>query len=196
MRAWRVLAAATAMCSLMAITALAAGPSGPVSGMKPADPQPAADQLAPGLGVSYFYGLINDVSEIPDAPGKPGAPLTTLSWKMGAGKILTTDRTEGVQARIVGFIKIDKPGDWKFAFNSNDGIRVEIGGKLIYTLPDVHRDTMSEVVDAKFDKAGWYPIKIMYFQKKNTATLEMYWASPDKADLEIVSPDAIAHSKS
>ena len=158
-----------------------------------ASPQPAADKLRPGLSVTYFFGLINNIKEIPDAPGKAGPPLPALNYNVGFKNVLTSDREDGVQARIIGFIKLDKPGVWRFAVNSNDGVRLEIGGKTIYELPGVQPDVMSDVLEVKADTAGWYPIKLLYFEKKNTSTLELFWAAPGVADLAIAPESAYAH---
>lgn len=166
--------------------------SGPVA-VSAANPQPAADKIKQGLAVGYYNGLINNISEIPDGPGKPGAPLPHLDWDVGFKNVLTSDRDDGVQAVITGFIKLDKPGLWKFAVKSNDGVRLTIGGKKIYELPGVQPDVMSDVLEVNADAAGWYALKILYFEKRNTATLQLYWAAPGVADLAIVSPAALGY---
>lgn len=163
-----------------------------LTGLKAADPQPG--KLQPGLAVSYRYGIINHVDEIADTVGEPGEPLPQLNYNVGFKKVLTSRMDDGVQARIVGFIKFDAPGAWKFAVHSNDGVRLWIGDKKIYELPDVHADTMSEIFSVTIDKAGWYPIKVLYFEKRNTATLELYWAPPGKSDMAIVPASAFGHA--
>jgi len=166
-----------------------------IKGLKIADPQPADASLAPGLSVTYRYGIINNVSEINDTPGEVGAPLPQLNYNMGYGKVLTSRFDDGVQARIIGFIKFDKPGQWKLAVKSNDGVRLEIGGKLVYELPGVHSDTMSEVLVVSIEKAGWYPLKILYFEKRESATLELYSAPPGSDDLVIAPATMFAYTK-
>jgi len=166
--------------------------SGPVA-VSAANPQPAADKIKQGLAVGYYNGLINNINEIPDGPGKPGAPLTHLDWNVGLKNVLTSDRDDGVQAVIVGYIKLDKPGLWKFAVNSNDGVRLMIGGKKIYELPGVQPDVMSDVLEVNAADAGWYALKILYFEKRNTSTLQLFWAAPGVADLAIVTPAALGY---
>jgi len=185
--------AATIGLALCAATAMAQPkPVGQIA-VAAASPQPAADKLKPGLGVSYFYGIINNIKEIPDAPGKPGAPLPALNYNVGFKNVLTADREDGVQARIDGFIKLDKPGVWKFAVHSNDGVKLQIGGKTIYELPGVHPDTMSDVLEVNVATPGWHQIHLLYFEKRNTATLELFWAPPGVADLAIAPETAFAH---
>jgi hypothetical protein len=107
--------------------------------------------------------------------------------------VLTSDAEDGVQAIIVGYIKLDKPGAWKFAVNSNDGVRLTIGGKKIYELPGVQPDVMSDVFEVNASEAGWYALHILYFEKRNTSTLQLYWAPPGTADLAIVAPAALGY---
>ena len=59
---------------------------------------------------------------------------------MGQGKILTSDKTDGVHAHIAGFIRFPAAGTYVFEVNSNDGVRLEIGGKRIFEDGDVHPD--------------------------------------------------------
>ncbi|MGE0151494.1 MAG: PA14 domain-containing protein [Reyranellaceae bacterium] len=166
--------------------------SGPVA-INPANPQPAADKIKPGLSVSYYFGLINNVNEIPDAPGKAGPPLPQLNYNVGFKNVLTSDREDGVQAIIIGYIMLDKPGLWKFAVQSNDGCRFLLDGKKIYELPGVQPDVMSDVLEVNASAPGWYALKMFYFEKRNTSTLELYWAPPGVADLAIVPASAFAH---
>lgn len=195
------LAAIAAVLALgVALSAAHAQPrktaaGGDIKGLRIADPQPADAALAPGLSVSYRYGIINNVSEMSDTVGEPGEPLPQLNYNMGFKRVLTSRMDDGVQARIIGFIKLDKPGQWKFAVKSNDGVRMEIGGKLVYELPGVHEDTMSEIFTVAIDKPGWYPIKVMYFEKRNSATLELYLAGPGVDNLDIAPASVFAHTK-
>lgn len=184
-------AAALALCLTVSVAHAQKG--GDIKGLKIADPQPA--NVVPGLSVSYRYGIINNVSEMSDSVGEPGEPLPQLNYNVGFGKVLSSKREDGVQARIVGFLKLDKPGQWRFAVKSNDGVRMEIGGKMVYELAGVHSDTMSEVVTMTIDKAGWYPIKILYFEKRETSTLELYLAGPGVNDLSLAPPSAFGHTK-
>jgi hypothetical protein len=166
-----------------------------ISGLKPAEPQPTPEQLAPGLAVQYTYAIMNNISERKGRKFEPGPPLTHLEWRMGNGIVLTSKSREGVGAMITGFIQFDKPGTYGVDVTSNDGVRVEIGGKLIHEDPGVHSDTTSDRVDVKIEKAGWYPINILYFQKRYTATLVLRWAAPGEKKMVVVPPKALAYRK-
>ncbi len=164
-----------------------------IEGAKPAAPQPADDQLAPGLAVSYVYQYFNDLSEMMGHEGKPGEPLANLDATPGRGQpVLTSIKPMGVGAFIRGFIKLDKPGTWTFRVNSNDGVEVLIGGEQIHIDPYKHSDTMSPPILFKVDEPGWYDIAVDYFQRKGTATLQLLWTAPDGGAEEIVPPAAFA----
>ena len=87
---------------------------------------------------------------------------------------------EEVGANITGLIRFEKPGVYGFEITSNDGIRVEIGGKVLHEDPGVHPDSTSDRIDVKIDQPGWYPLKIVYFQKKGTASLVLAWVGPGR----------------
>ncbi len=165
-----------------------------ISGLKPAEPEPTAPQLEPGLAVQYTYAIVNDISQLTGRPFEPGAPLSHLEWRMGYGKVLTSKSNEGVGALITGFILFDKAGTYGFEVTSNDGVRVEIGGQLIHEDPGVHFDTTSDRIDVKVDRPGWYPLKLIYFRKRNTDTLVVHWIGPgEKGKLGPIPPKALAH---
>jgi hypothetical protein len=167
-----------------------------ITGLKPAEPPPASDKLAPGLAVQYTYAIMNNVEDMKGRKFEPGPPITHLDWRMGSGRVLTSKDNTGVGAIITGFVQFDKTGTYGIDVTSNDGVRVEIGGKVIHEDPGVHADTTSDRIDLKIEKAGWYPITITYFQKRNTATLVVRWlASGDKGKLTPIASKALAYLK-
>jgi hypothetical protein len=149
-----------------------------VTGLKAVEPQPSAEQLAPGLAVGYVYGRFNHINEFKTKKFEPGKPLPNLDHRMGEGAVLTTKERDQVGALITGFIRFEKVGTYGFDVTSNDGVRVEIGDKLLYEDPTVHSDDTSDRIDVKIDQPGWYPIRILYFEKKGTATLVLRWVPP------------------
>ena len=102
------------------------------------------ESLKPGLEVCYIYEFIRNISEMAGWEGsrkcKPGEPLMVLNSGVGEGNVLTSDADDGVMARITGFIHLDPAGNYSFAFESNDGVRLEIDGEIIVEDPDVHGD--------------------------------------------------------
>ena len=168
-----------------------------LTGLKAADPQPSPDKLAPGLAVGYVYGRFNHIKEFMAKKFEPGKPLPQLDYRMGDGAVLTTKERDQVGALITGLIRFEKPGTYGFDVTSNDGVRVEIGGKLLYEDPTVHADDTSDRIDVKIEQPGWYPIMVLYYEKKGTATLVLRWIEGDaaKGKLTPVPAAAFAHLK-
>ncbi len=164
-----------------------------------ADPQPAAAEGKPGLAVRYyksFFRLIEEFVEWQTVDeGTPGEPLPMLNYKTGDGFVMTSDINIGVGADISGFIHLDAPGTYSFVANSNDGFRLTIGDVKVLEDPDVHPDRYSNIASLEVDEAGWYALHMLYFQRKGTATLELYWKPPgqEDADFVFVPAEAFAH---
>jgi hypothetical protein len=102
---------------------------------------------------------------------------------------------EEVGANITGFIRFEKPGVYGFEVTSNDGIWVELGGKMLHQDDGVHPDSTSDRLNVKIDQPGWYPLKITYFQKKGTASLILAWAGPGEKKAVPVPASAFGHVK-
>jgi hypothetical protein len=167
-----------------------------LTGLKPADPQPTAEQLQPGLAVGYSFGRYNHLRDFMFEKFQKGKPLPNLDYRSGAGTVLTSGERDLVGALITGFIRFEKAGTYGFDVTSNDGVRVEISGRVLYEDPTVHSDDMSDRIDVKIDQPGWYPLKILYYEKKGTSTLVLRWDSGDpKGKMNPVPGAAFAHLK-
>lgn len=175
--------------ALAAVLGLAwiAGATGPAAAQSPQPlaPQPAAEALLPGLAVTYYFNYFRHVNEIESwkgyREGKPGEPISMLNYNVGDGEVLTSGRTDGVGAEITGLIHLEESGTYAFAAQSNDGVRLEIGGVQVLEDPDVHADRYSDIAQLEVAEPGWYPIRVLYFERKNTSTLELYWQPPSLA---------------
>jgi len=173
----------------IALTLVAAG----ASAQQPAKPQPSADQLQPGLAVGYSIGYIQRLADVRTPKSLDAPPLEKLDY-VGDDKVLTSDYSEGVGADIRGFIKLDTPGKWIFQVNSNDGVRVTLGGKKILEDDYVHSDRMSKPAEVEVTEPGWYELNVLYFQRKGTYALQLFWQKPGGSQ-EIVPAEAYARLK-
>lgn len=159
----------------------------------------SGDGLQPGLAVCYINAMVRHVDQIygwlEDRDCKPGDPIKKLNYRSGKGKVLTSRWSEGVLAKITGYIHLEQAGDYVFAFESNDGVRLRIDGMLVVQDPDVHKDRFSDLGTFHVKEPGWYPLLILYFERKNTSTLRFYWQPPDStADtMPLVPPEVLAH---
>lgn len=148
--------------------------------LTPADPQPAAGDLTPGLAVSYAYP--RDVRLLEDAvdaleDSEKGPPVRGLSYSDNAeGDLtLTSDKATKVAAAISGFIRFDAAGTFEVEMISNDGLVARIGGQDVGLYDGVHACEPAGIQEVIVPEAAWYPIEITYFQRKGSACLEMDW---------------------
>jgi hypothetical protein len=138
--------------------------------------------LEPGLSVVYFPRTFNLVTEVEEQAkieqGISGPPLLMLDFKSGAGQLLTSGSTDAIGARIHGFINFPEAGTYTLAMQSNDGLPLEIGGRLIVFDSTVHADRFSPLVPVAVERPGWYALSLLYFEKRNTATPQLFWRRP------------------
>ncbi len=192
----RRLVAVFAIGLILASAASAIG-----AGAQPMEPQPASGNLEPGLSVRYYYGLFRHVDELvewmAEDKGKAGPFLPALNYHVGAGTVLTSDAEDGVGAHITGLVQLKKPGTYSFAVQSNDGFRLKIGGVQVLEDSGVHYDRYSDIAKVSIERPGWYALSLLYFERKSTSTIELYWKQPgEKAgSLTIVPAAAFARLK-
>lgn len=162
-----------------------------------AEPLASGEGLKPGLAVCYMKAMVRHVDEIYryDDDCEPGAPLKRLNYKTGKGKVLNSPWSDGVLAKITGYIHLEQAGDYVFAFQSNDGVRLRIDKRLVVQDPDVHKDRFSDLGTFRVKTPGWYPILILYFERRSTSTLKFYWQPPGDtaATMPLVPPEVLAH---
>lgn len=178
-----------ALAAAFALSAAAAAET--VSGVKPA--QPGAD-LKPGLATEFLNIAVRHVDQIEIAgKGRPGPVIPVLDNSVGGDKdVLGSGLGEEVAFRMRGFLKVEKPGAYQFATHSNDGVRFQLDGKTIVEDPDVHADRLSDPTTVEL-QAGWYPLYLLYFQRKGTWTLELLWQAPGMSEFEPIPAANLAH---
>ena len=157
-----------------------------------------AAAVKPGLAVLYFDTFYRHISQMPTGEaalkeGKPGKPIPFLNHRFGEGPVFDSGISHGVGVQMTGFVKFPSPGKYLFKAKSNDGIRIFINNQKVIDDPTVHSDAFSAVTLVDLDKPGWYPLLLQYFQRKATATLELYWQGPGQADFSIVPAEAFGH---
>ncbi len=185
---------------LVALGLAATGPAGAAE-PQPLDPQPGSASLEAGLSVEYYWSFFREIEDfeyfMEDNKGEAAAPLPARNYRTAGGAVLTSDRTDGVGAKIDGFIRLATPGTYAFAVRSNDGFVLDIGGVPLLEDPDVHGDRFSRIAKPTIAQPGWYRLSMLYFERKGTSTLELYWRPPgdEDADMVIVPAAAFAHLK-
>jgi hypothetical protein len=166
--------------------------------ISPMTPQPKAADLKDGLAVRYYTSVFENILDLLDfmriREGTAGTPISELNYKVGVGKVLTSNGNDFVGAHITGAIHLESAGTYKFEVTSNDGVRVNLGGQQIFQDPGVHPDTTSDPIPVEVTQPSWYPLEILYFEKKNTSTLILRWQPPGSAGYEVVPAAALKHA--
>ncbi|MCB9797302.1 MAG: hypothetical protein H6741_31825 [Alphaproteobacteria bacterium] len=108
----------------------------------------------------------------PEVPGRPG-PLR--EWF-------------GIMA--VGALRVREAGLYRFKALSDDGIRVWLGGELLFEDADIHAPRDSEV-GVRWLEPGDHPLRLDYFQGPGGVTLRFFWLPPGAAEWEIMPPEAL-----
>ena len=187
------------MLGLLFFLAIALGcASGPSLQVVEMEPRAGTEGLTPGLSVIFFDGMFKHVAIMPSGDrakrlGKPGKPVLIINNRFGEGPVYDSGMKTGVGLEMNGFIRFPAPGTYVFKAMSNDGARVTAAGKHVVVDPDAHKDRFSEPVELRVDRPGLYPIQVRYFQRRYTATLELYWKTPGAADFVIVPAEAYWH---
>lgn len=150
--------------------------------LKPASPQPGG--LKSGLSVRYAYAgpppsEIDhiDVAKSMLGSAKRGAPLRGLDYRdtKEGNPVLTFKETYNVAADIRGYIRFDAPGIYTIETWSNDGIDARIGGQRVGYFAVRQGCQGNNQIEVEVPSAGWYDLRISYFQKYGTACLMMKW---------------------
>ncbi len=174
----------------------AVAPAAVVALAPPASP-PDATTLRDGLAVRYYYGRFIHIDRLVDwmaaDDGEEGPPLPALDYASGEGNVLSAQVSDLVGAHITGFIELPRAGTYTFAVTSNDGVRVSLGGLQLYEDPGIHQDETSPPLPVAVAAPGWYPLDILYFEKKGTATLRLLWQDHPDMAFEPVPPSAFKH---
>jgi hypothetical protein len=153
----------------------------------------------PGLSVIYIFQKYRSVDQIPAGRaalrmGRRGAPVTILNHQSGKkGQVFASGRSQGVGMVMEGFLKLEKAGTYGWQALANDGIRMFIDNKLIFEDPKVHADRLTPAGMNQVTKPGMHQVRIIYFQRKGTAALKLYWQPPGAEKFTLVPAKVYWH---
>ena len=156
-------------------------------------------QLQPGLSVVYIFKKYRNVDQIPTGEaalrmGRRGEPVTMLNHQSGKEEfVFASGRSRGVAMVMDGFLNLEKEGTYRWQALANDGIRMFIDNKMIFEDPKVHPDRLTPAGTLEVAKAGHYPVQIIYFQRKGTAALKLYWQPPGAEQFSLVPAEVYWH---
>ncbi|MBW1634884.1 MAG: hypothetical protein JRJ68_01290 [Deltaproteobacteria bacterium] len=155
--------------------------------------------LQPGLSVVYIEKKYRNINQIPTGAaalraGYQGKPVMILNHQSDKnGVVFDSGRSQGVAMVMDGFVHLEKAGIYLWRALANDGIRMFIDDRMIFEDPLVHKDKLTPVGSFQAGEAGWYPLNIIYFQRKGTSALKLYWQSPGAEEFGPVSAEAYWH---
>jgi len=164
----------------------------------PAAPRPDAATLKDGLEVRYYFAKLNHIDDLVGwmkfEDGVPGQPLPMLDYADSPGNVLTTTNNMLVGAHITGLIEFAEAGTYRLRVISNDGVRITLGGEMIFEDPGVHKAEASPDLVFDVTEPGWYPLVILYYQKKGTWALQLHWQPPGAEGFVPVPGASLKHS--
>ena len=141
----------------------------------------ASESLEPGLEVIFHFGDFSSIGALltkaaSESP-KIGEPIANLDHRGGGGKgVLGLRHRDFVGAIITGYMLFPEAGTYNLRVRSNDGIRLELGGELIFEDPRTHADRNSPTLPVVVTEAGWVPLRTVYFERKGSWSLQVYWS--------------------
>lgn len=167
----------------------------------PQSQYPAAidsEQLRSGLSTLYFYEFYRYMYQMPTGEkiiekGIPGPPVLQLNHRFGRKKVFDSGVNKGVGMVMRGYLYLEQPGPYAFQARSNDGFELYVNDNLLISDPEVHGDKLSDPGRMTVAEGGWFPVMIKYFQRKGTATLELYWQPPGAESFVIIPAEVYAH---
>lgn len=192
-----------ALALMLALSLALQSPAALAESARPADPQPEASDLSPGLAVDYYYLKLDKLDELYNwldhKEPERGEPLAILDFVANEkGPVLGTDRGSIVAAVITGFVRFPESGQFKLLALVNDGMRLWVGQdneKPILEDPRKLADRLVGPADITVEAGQWYPMKLEYFQKKGTSALVLAWMRPGagESEEEVIEAEFFAH---
>jgi len=156
-------------------------------------------QLQPGLSVIYIFKKYRNINQIPVGAaalrmGQVGEPIPIINHQSRKNEsVFTSVHSQGVAMVMDGFLKLTKTGVYRWRALSNDGVRMFINNIMIFEDPGVHGDRLTPAGTLQISKSGMLPVRIVYFQRKGTAALKLYWQSPGTDKFSLVPADVYFH---
>lgn len=149
--------------------------------LQPASPQPSPKA---GLDVKYAWEgnpprKIQNLSKVDHLlkKAKAGPPLKGLDYRdtEDGDPVLTFGKAYNVAADISGYIRFDSAGVYELETWSNDGLEAWVGGQQIGYVNGRQPCEANQRTEVEVPQAGWYALKIKYFQKYGSSCLMMKW---------------------
>ena len=157
-----------------------------------------APDLAPGLVGEYFTYKTNGY--IPDLPHGAVPFLVRVDKQVNfpdpgtGGDFHHTKLVYNFAVRWNGVLRIDRPGDYAFFTQSDDGARLTIDGNVLIENDGPHPLSEKSTKTTVHLSAGDHPIKLEFAQGGGGSAILLLWQPPG-GEKQLVPADALAHAK-
>lgn len=142
------------------------------------------ERLQKGLSAVYYLEFFErtldaiPTSKVSRYKMVKGKTIPEVNHQFGEEEVFDSGTNRGVAMRMIGYLSIKEKGTYQFQALSNDGVRVMLAGKTVISDPVQHSDRLSNVGHAAIDQPGYYAVVIEYFQRKGSASLKLFWKTP------------------
>ncbi|MCA9062141.1 MAG: HEAT repeat domain-containing protein [Planctomycetaceae bacterium] len=136
-------------------------------------PKGAASLMRPGISVEYFFPSASDVAMETLDGMKPKAQAVVPRIEF---EVPVLQQRDQFALRFSGLIRIDKPGDYTFFVNSDDGSRIYLNGDLLVNNDGLHG--MVEKGGRVNLQAGLHSLVVTYFDNGGGDGLVVSWSGP------------------
>ena len=92
---------------------------------------------------------------------------------------------DGFSVRWTGEVEAPVTGDYTFATNADDGVRLWVNGRLVVDDWQLHQATLRRSAPVKLTGGVRYSIKLEYFENGGSAALRLLWAYPGQQEQTI-----------
>lgn len=135
-----------------------------------------SDNITPGLFYKYVEGKYDSVAQVPLNQYKESGVLNSFVFPPNHVKLFFA-------AIYSGFIRIPNDGVYTFYCETNDGSQLYIGDKLVVDHGGRH---ITEEKDGSIAlKAGYHPIRVIYFQNGGSSFLKISYSGTNIEKQEI-----------
>ncbi len=135
--------------------------------------------LKPGWDMQWFKGI--DLKAEIIRRNEPKIDYVSGDFNLPEGI------KENLSLRASAWVKVEKPGSYRFTTASDDGTRLFVGNQKI--IDDWNGHGVIEQTGKIKLQPGFYKIVLEYFQGSGGAAISLFWSSPDGQRKLLAEPD-------
>ena len=132
-----------------------------------------AKDPAPGIAYAYYEAQWNKLPDFSKEKVVSKGVLKNFGTQ-------PAKRRDGFGFVFTGYIKISQAGDYRFGLASDDGSKLWINDKLVLDADGIHAADLKPGPVIKLNGAGYYKIRIDYFEAHGGEGIRLQWYPPTK----------------